>query len=253
MFTGKGFEELNTKSIFKRITEFDVFNYYIPDFVAINKPFSSPLRPNVKTSCSVQEYQGKLFYKDFGTGDSYDAISFVRNKFQVTFHEALNILSSDFNLGLHSNTIEKTSMGFVGIHHVEQKSVPKETIIRIKRRLWNTGLDKEYWTSFGITKATLSKFNVHPISHLWINNSCFNIKPTNPSYAYVEGEGKYKVLSPYSEHKWVGNCNSNNIQGWEQLPDNGELCIITSSKKDVMLLYELGYSAIAPQSESYIT
>ena len=42
------------------------------------------------------------------------------------------------------------------------------------------------------------------------------------------------------------------IQGWEQLPESGDLLIITKSYKDVMLLYEYNIPAIAPNGEYVI-
>ena len=40
------------------------------------------------------------------------------------------------------------------------------------------------------------------------------------------------------------------LQGLEQLPESGELLIITKSLKDVMVLYKYGYTSVAPQSEN---
>jgi hypothetical protein len=42
------------------------------------------------------------------------------------------------------------------------------------------------------------------------------------------------------------------MQGLKQLPANGNILVITKAMKDVMSLYELGISAIAPQAESII-
>lgn len=250
-FTGAGFEELSEQSIYKKISEYDIFSYYIVDFDALNKLFRSPFRNDSSPSCSIQEWQGTLFYKDFGTGENYTAINFVKARFNCNYHEALNIISNDFGLGLHSKTIEKTSMGFIGMHQVEQKSVPKSSKIRIKRRKWNNGLDKEYWSMWGWDKSILNHFNVVPVSNFWINLTMFSVKDSNPSYAYVIEPGFYKILSPYNtDYKWVNNCNSDHIQGWNQLPATGELVIITSSLKDCGTLYKYGYNAIAPQSEN---
>ena len=40
------------------------------------------------------------------------------------------------------------------------------------------------------------------------------------------------------------------IQGYRQLPKQGDLLVITKSMKDVMCLYDLGITAIAPNSET---
>ena len=68
---------LSENTILKKINEYDIFSYYIPDFKAINKVFCSPLRQDSNPSCSIQEWNGKLYYKDFGNGDSYTVINFV--------------------------------------------------------------------------------------------------------------------------------------------------------------------------------
>lgn len=250
-FSGKGYEELTEEAILSKVNQFDIFNYYIPEFKALNKKFSSPFRKDGSPSCAIAEFNGKLFYKDFGTGESYTFVNFIRKKYNVSYIEALTILSNDFNLGLHSKTIEATSMGYIGQIGLPKKSVPIETIIKIKRRDWNNSIDREYWGVYGLNRAILTHFKVFPISHLWINNKYLKIKENSPSYAFVLGEGKYKILSPFSEHKWLNNCRDL-IQGFQQLPERGSFLVITSSLKDCMVLYKYGYSAIAPQSENTI-
>ena len=50
----------------------------------------------------------------------------------------------------------------------------------------------------------------------------------------------------------MSNTKKTDIQGYNQLPINGEKIILTSSLKDVMCLHECGYPAIALQSEMQI-
>ena len=63
---------------------------------------------------------------------------------------------------------------------------------------------------------------------------------------------KFKIYRPYNKvnEKWLTNCTITDIQGYEQLPNSGDLLIITKSLKDVMTLYSLGYTAIAVNSEN---
>ena len=61
-----------------------------------------------------------------------------------------------------------------------------------------------------------------------------------------------KIYRPHSltrKDKWRNNCGTYDLQGLAQLPDKGKLLIITKSLKDIMVLYEYGYTAVAPQSE----
>lgn len=250
MFEGKGYVELNEESIFREISEYDVFSYYIPCFKALNKKFKSPLREDKTPSCGIKDSGGKLFYKDFSNGEVYTAISFVMKRFNASYFEALRIISNDFNLGLSDNNVTAKSMGIVGTAGLIKKSVPIETIIKIKRREWNANYDKTYWSSYGWNKKMLNHFNIHPISHLWINNTYLTIKSSEPSYAYVIGS-KFKILSPRSpKFKWLSNTTSSDIQGWKQLPKKGSKVIISSSMKDSGLLDRYGYPSCSPSSEN---
>lgn len=50
-------------------------------------------------------------------------------------------------------------------------------------------------------------------------------------------------------NKWKSSCNIKDVQGYLQLPPKGDIVFITSSLKDIMVLYELGYPSIAFSSE----
>ena len=77
-----------------------------------------------------------------------------------------------------------------------------------------------------------------------------SINKNSKAFAYCYGEYKYKLLQPDNKFKWITNATKDIVQGWNQLPEKGDLCIITSSLKDSMLFYSYGYAACAPGSES---
>ena len=52
--------------------------------------------------------------------------------------------------------------------------------------------------------------------------------------------------------RFMGNCGANDLFGYDNLPDTGDLLIITKSLKDVMVLHELGIPSIAVQAESMV-
>ena len=62
---------------------------------------------------------------------------------------------------------------------------------------------------------------------------------------------KLKIYRPLAikKEKWIGNTTKNYILGYKQLPEQGDLLIITKSLKDVMCLKSLGYNSISPSSE----
>jgi hypothetical protein len=121
----------------------------------------------------------------------------------------------------------------------------KVIIIKKKRRKWNTD-DKNFWSKYGINRKILVTFNVEPIDYYWVNYSRF--KCNSVTYSYKIGS-KYKIYAPYSDVKWTSNTTKKHVQGYKQLPDVEDLLIITSSLKDIMCLYAMGYHAIAFQSE----
>jgi hypothetical protein len=63
----------------------------------------------------------------------------------------------------------------------------------------------------------------------------------------------FKIYNPYSitkEGKWLSNVGSDCLQGYDQLPETGDLLIITKSLKDVLCFYEMGISAVGLQAET---
>jgi len=251
MYTTKGYSKLTKEEILLRINPIDIFNYYISNFETPLKSFCSELRKDNNPSCRIKIYKnGITIYKDFGNKDTFDCFSYVQAKYNINYLEALKVINNDFNLGLDGVAKSPPSPILIGISEKEYK-INEITPINIKRRKWNNKIDKKYWNSYYITCEILNIFDVFPCSHIWIKKYLFKVKYDNPSYAYRIKNNVFKILSPYAkkEFKWISNTTEYDIQGYKQLPENGELLIITKSLKDVMVLYLLGYTAIAPQNE----
>ena len=238
---------LHSEEILKKITEFDIFKYYCSTFKSSDKKFCSELRRDKTPSVSIKALDsGRLWYKDFGYPEhSFDCFSYVCAKYSCTFKESLHLIDNDFGLNLSSfKTDGLYSMGAIGTHSEEQPDIKPAAKIKIRTRNWNEK-DKKFWSNFSISKKTLLKFDVCPIDHYWIN---YHIFDCSLSYAY-HLNGRYKIYSPYDEIKWISNTRSGNVQGWVQLPEKGNLVVLTSSLKDAMCMFEMGISAVALQSE----
>ena len=239
---------LHTDTILEKITEFDIFKYYCSVFIELNKKFCSELREDKKPSASVVNYNGNLLYKDFGHPEhTFNCFGYVQFKYGVTFTEALIQISNDFNLKLvSSNGVVRSKVPTLyGNQHVDKKV----TIIKIKSRNWNSS-DARFWKPFGISKKILTIFAVKPISYYWINENRFKAK--TPTYAF-RFNNKFKIYAPYeTNNKWFSNTNKNIVQGYDQLPDKGNVLYITSSLKDVMCLHAMRLRGIALQSEMQV-
>ena len=239
---------LHTDVILNKISEYDIFKYYCPNFMELNRKFCSDLRKDNKPSVSIVNFHGNLLYKDFGHPDhTFNCFGYVQKKFNVNFTLALVKISNDFGLGLAStNGVMPSKTPILYNKTIENKKV---TIIKKKRRNWQKK-DAEFWSKYSINREILSIFAVEPIDYYWINENRFSCKTI--TYAFRFGN-KFKIYAPYEKDlKWFSNTNKKIIQGYSQLPNKGELLYITSSLKDVMCLFAMQLCGVALQSEMQV-
>lgn len=227
--------------ILSKVTEYDIYARYIGQF-KIGFIYNSPFREDKNPSFGIfrSRKSGKLLFKDHGNGECGDVIKFVELYTGLTnYNDILNRIVTD--MSITNNTKLKS------IKQYESK----DAVIGVVRQDW-TDVDKQYWSQFGITKETLTKFNVFSIKYYLCDGIVKGIyKNENPMYAYKVYD-HFKIYRPLADKytKWRNNLTPYDIQGYEQLPKKGDLLIITKSLKDVMCLYEMGYTAISPSSES---
>lgn len=227
--------------ILSKVTEYDIYARYIGQF-KIGFIYNSPFREDKNPSFGIfrSRKSGKLLFKDHGNGECGDVIKFVELYTGLTnYNDILNRIVTD--MSITNNTKLKS------IKQYESK----DTVIGVVRQDW-TDVDKQYWSQFSITKETLTKFNVSSIKYYLCDGVVKGIyKDENPMYAYKVYD-HFKIYRPLADKytKWRNNLAPYDIQGYEQLPKKGDLLIITKSLKDVMCLYEMGYTAISPSSES---
>lgn len=227
--------------ILSKVTEYDIYARYIGQF-KIGFIYNSPFREDKNPSFGIfrSRKSGKLLFKDHGNGECGDVVKFVELYTGLTnYNDVLNRIVAD--MSITNNTKLKSTKLYES----------KDTVIGVVRQDW-TDVDKQYWSQFGITKETLTKFNVFSIKYYLCDGIVKGIyKDNNPMYAYKVYD-HFKIYRPLADKytKWRNNLAPYDIQGYEQLPEKGDLLIITKSLKDVMCLYEMGYTAISPSSES---
>lgn len=242
-------QKLSKEIILSKITEREIFVHYLGFELSIGKSIKSPLRKDKNPSfCIYQNAKGNLLFKDFGTGDTGDCFQLVMNKYDINFWECLKLIDRDFSLELLDAEEIPISVK-PKIDTKLPKTTEKAEIAIIKQSF--TREDYLYWKQFNISLETLSLFNVVSCKCVFINqNLVYRYSRKQPIYAYCFSNG-FKIYRPYSNKKNKFRTNVPNVlQGAAQLPETDSTLIITSSLKDVMCLYEMGYSAVAPQSES---
>ena len=235
-------KDINLEYIFSKVTDYDIYAKYLGQF-KVGYIYNSPFRVDKNPSFGIfkSKKSGKLLFKDHGSGECGDVIKFVELYTGITnYQDILKQIMQD--LHITNKTVLKST---------KEYETNTETTIGVVRQDW-TEIDKQYWNQFHISIDTLTKFHVNSIKYYLCNGVVKGIyKDTNPMYAYKVYD-RFKIYRPLADKytKWRNNLTEIDIQGYEQLPDNGDLLIITKSLKDVMVLYEMGYNAISPSSES---
>jgi hypothetical protein len=249
-------KDLTKKALMLEVQDVDIYRHYIGQDIGKDSRILSPLRKEKRPSFGFFiGNSGEIMYNDFALGKG-DCIDFVQTLFSLNFYDAMSRIVIDFKL---TNKFHHRALG-EGLKKKVEISNRLDTIKRLKEgreisitRRKAEMYDINFWYKFGITKRTLSMYNVHPIEYFFINGN--PIKADKYSYAFIEtkdGVETYKIYQPFSkDYKWLNNHDESVWQGWEQLPKKGEVLVITKSLKDVMSIVDiLNIPSVALQSES---
>lgn len=246
-------EYLTKKNLLEKLDQYDVYAYYIGAFDVYNV-MSSPFRKDDNPSFGVFYRNGDLIYNDYKLGGG-DCIAFVSYMENCSYYQAMGILNKRYNLGYLEAARHKFASVYTKKPVKYNKSIVEkpEYWIDVSFRPWQQH-DKEYWQQYEISLATLQYYDVNPINRFWVNGFSYHVDKHAYSYFYSDRVFKiYQPFKPVSEGKFYSNIkDKEQYQGVNQLPDSGELLFITSSLKDVMVLYEAGFWAIAPHTEHQI-
>ena len=211
--------------------------------------FKSPLRSDNHVTCSFfRGKSGNLYFKDFASGKCLTFEGVVMEKYGCNYSTALKIIARDF--GYSHNSPQKK------VVKIQPKfEEDKQTFIQAEIKEFSEA-ELKWWNSFGITKDILNKFKVFSCKTVFLNGNIYaQSAQHSPIYGYYFGKKEnieqWRIYMPKrKEFRFIGNVSTKTIQGYKQLPKNGKLVVITKSMKDVMCLYSLGISAIAPNSET---
>lgn len=232
--------ELTKENVFTKITQEQVFEKYLGIKVQTKTHFVNPLRNDKRVTCKFKYYGYDLIFTDFSGWFSGDCVKFVMFLFGCNYYEALSKIVED---------VEVTGLNYV--YNTTKTDKNKKSKISFTKRNFNI-YDANYWKSYSISSKTLKFFNVFAIQTLTVNGKIgyiYNYK--DPAYLYLFDNDNIKVYFPFrKQFRFLSNTNC--IQGYNNLPKQGEILVITKSYKDVMVLYELELYSISFQNEIVI-
>jgi hypothetical protein len=237
----------NSDDIEKYVNSYDMFRYYVGNF-KLGVPILSPLEDERKPSFAIFAKGDKVLFNDFRFGGG-DIIQFVKLKFGLDFRGAINKIVQDAGL----TDKFRSDLNYVPKPLIRHNKIIKhiKPVIKIKTRKW-TDNDLQFWSTFHISKETLAKYRISPITYIFINSKI--IKADRLAYVFKEfkdGEVSYTIYQPLSKTmKWFKSHDSSVFYGWSQLPETSEVLIMTKSMKDVMTIDSItGLPAVALQNE----
>lgn len=245
-------QKITEELILSKFSEETLMGFYL--HVPIKKGlFRSPLRNDKNVTCSLyRNKRGRLIFKDFATGQSLDVFNVVMVLYNCSYHEALNIIANDFGIVKNDRLIKNKGKINLNPIKIEDKEISK---IQIEVQDF-TEKELKWWSKYGITLDILKKFDVYSCKHVFLNDQLFAKSQEHcPIFGYYgkkyQGYELWRCYFPKrTQFRFITNWPSKKIQGYDQLPKKGKLLVITKSMKDVLCLYSMGITSIAPNSET---
>ena len=233
---------------------YEIMNFYLKPYHQHTKlkqgqNISNPLLKEKQQTPSFNIFfskkQNTWFYHDFATGDKGNCIELVKKIFNISFRGALEKIANDLSLKM-TNDVSNFS---ANLHSEKPLNRLKEIPLE-KKHFSNKEID--YWMEYGISIEILNKYGVFPLKEIYGQKAIENDLVFDPIFCYSYS-GANKIYRPFSKRQkfsYTGTKNEDFYFGFEQLPESGDLVLITGGEKDVMSLNAKGFDAICLNSET---
>lgn len=261
MITFDNAGQITKDEILSKVNELDIWKRYT-NLVDIDKSFTSNLYSDKKPSCRVY-YNGlrKLVYKDHGNGEYFSScFDYVQRKFGCSYYECLNIIANDFNIKNLDSIVNPKLLISNDIGVINKQSFKTKNKIEIIKQNY-TSSDYDYWIQYGIDLSKLESEDILSVKYAYLytsdNQYLYEYKKTNPIYAYKEYNyydnsfAGYRLYFPKSNNnRFINTSNKQALQGYDRIPEQGELLILTKSRKDCVCYGLFNIPAVALSSET---
>lgn len=252
MISGKRIVKLTPESILDKISEYDIFRYYMPnnDWV-LNRVTYSPFRHENNPSFVIGNKRGFISFIDFAdTSKRGNCFDFVKTLYNLpSFDDVLRLIDKDFGLGITTGKGTGEYKQIVSAY--KQPDIEKRySLIQVKTRKF-TQEELVYWAQYHQSIDDLHANNIYSIRSLYLNKSKFPLKETELRFGYLY-EGQYwKIYRPFADKKskWMpNNVPITSMDGKEDIA-NCKVAFINKSKKDYMVMKKIFPCCCAVQNE----
>lgn len=245
--------QITKKLLLEKHSQETYMEYYlgIPVKPGLTK---SVLRKDHTPTCSFyRNKSGDLIYKDFSGYFYGNFIDVVKFKYDCSYYMALQIIANDFGI-ISKPKLPKNPKPIVESETVFKDFGPSKIQVEIQPF---SDTELKWWKQYGITEEILQKFRVYSCKSVFLNGNYYSgASKYQKIFGYyrgkdIDGNELWRIYFPgRTGGKFLSNWKSTLVQGVKQLPKDGDLLVVTKSMKDVMTLYSLGITAIAPNSEN---
>ena len=244
---------LTPETIFQRITQYDIFRYYMPNKDwKINHVTHSPFRKDEHPSFMIGNRGGNLTFIDFAnTIYKGDCFTFIKMLYGIdSMNDVLMLIDRDFGLGLSGHATNTEVYKVIKAKYKQPEELGKRyaNIQVIPRKFTHEEL--AYWNEYHQDIQDLRDNNIFSIKKVFLNKQLFGLKETELRFGYYY-DGHWKIYRPYADKKvkWVpNNVPIYTMEGLHNI-SNSTYSFINKSKKDHMVVKKLIQSSCAVQNE----
>jgi DNA primase len=244
---------IKTDSILEKVSEYDIFRYYMPhtDW-KLNVVTFSPFREEKNPSFIIGNKHGRLTFIDFAdTSKRGSCFDFVKMLFNLRdIQEVVKLIDRDFGLGFSRQTDTQEYKRIITEYKQPVKTIKTYTNIQVVVKRF-TKEELAYWNQYHISEDELKANNVYSLSKVYLNKQLFTAGVDELRFGYLYDD-KWKIYRPYAKDKkskWVpNNVPITAMDG----KDDIKLCdvaFINKSKKDYMVMKKLFPCSCAVQNE----
>jgi DNA primase len=244
--------KLSPESVLQRISEYDIFRYYMHEKGwKINQVTYSPFRNERNPSFVIGNKNGYLSFIDFAdTTKRGGCFDFVQMLFNLSsLHDVLRMIDRDFGLGIYNGKPTGEHKRIIADYKQPEDVGKRYSLIQVQTRPF-TKEELAYWNQYHQDIQDLRDNNIYSIKKLYLNKQLFSLKDTELRFGYFY-DGHWKIYRPYSERKTKWVPNNVPITAMDGLKDveNCRIAFINKSKKDYMVMKKIYPCCCAVQNE----
>lgn len=259
MYGANSFDDkfITREELLKRVSQIQIMERYLGIRVQFNKSVKNPLRNDTTAGCRFYVKNGRIRFVDYSKGFNEDCFGVVQTQYgNCNFNEAIKQVAEDFNL--YTTLTAEIPTIILDEEIITQEEKVKHTYLyeisadSKDNIIWRPE-DKRYWKDHCLNSEILEGLDIYPLSSLYIDdNLVYTYRTGDIGFIYVFPDETFKAYFPYREKgkRFIGN--STYLQGYNHLPETGDILVITKAMKDVACLNLFNIPSVAPQSENVI-